>query len=115
MAETSVLLTPPLRPRDCDPVTCAFTVSMVRAYLICWRQARIYREPFPDVLRNRFRNSRCTDAGIRGTRFDPLNAVDTGIALQQAQQAGLSLEAWNAEAVAKWLCSNEHVEPVVDE
>ncbi len=110
MTNLSAMLVERESARLCDPQRCDFTISKVRAYLVCWQQARRFRESFADVLRNRFRNSRHTDPGIRGTRFDPLSAIDLGLSLEQAQKAGLAMHSWNAEKVSKFLCEYDHVE-----
>ena len=96
--------------RGCDVISCDFTIAKVRVYLICWEQAARFREPFEHVYAA-VKHSRSLGARTGDDRADPLGGVDLRIALEQARAAGLTLAAWNVNAVAAWLCGNQHQEP----
>lgn len=93
--------TPACRGCDWDDV------PRVRFFLIVWRQAQLYREPFEDVLRHRTRNSRSIDPRVRGRGFDWNDARTIGWSLDElAKERGLGfMHADNAEAVSSALCA----------
>lgn len=78
----------------------------VKFYLLVWRQARIARESFAEVLRHRTRRSRASDAGVRGPGFDWEKARSIGWSLDQVcTRKGVGfMHADNAPAVALELC-----------
>lgn len=88
--------------RDCD----WDDLKVVRLYLIVYRQAHLYREPFEDVLRNRVRDSRAIDPAVRGRGFD----AEKARAIAWSLDAVLKAHGWgflhpdNALAVATALC-----------
>lgn len=97
--------------RDCDACPygrCEFSVKLVTLYLICHRQATLYREPFDLILASRVRSSRFTDPGISGNkRIDPMSARAIGWSLDalERQHGPAFLHPANAQAVARLLCS----------
>jgi hypothetical protein len=89
----------------CD---CTFSTPRVRWYLYIWRQARIAREPFADVMRSEARESRSIDPWIRGARGDANRSRLIGLSLEEARDRGnLELAPWNAEKIANFLCECE--------
>ena len=93
---------------DCD----WDNVARVRFFLIVYRQARLYGEPFADVLRHRTRYSRSIDQSVRGKGFDWDTARTIGYSLDQlATRLGLGfMHADNAEAVSRSLCPSRTVD-----
>ena len=88
-----------------SPCTCDFSVPKVRWYLHIWRQSRIYREPFADVMRSEARESRQNAVWNRGARAAQHRGLMIGLALESARdQAGLQLAPWNADAISRFLC-----------
>lgn len=92
-----------------DPVPvacgCTFSVPRVRWYLYIWRQARLAREPFADVMASEARESRAIDPWIRGRKGDAQQGRLIGLSLEDARDRGrLQLAPWNAEAISAFLC-----------
>lgn len=92
----------PAACRDCD----WDDLPRLRFYLVVWRQARLYREPFAEVLRCHTRESRLIDPGVRGKTFDMEAARAIGWALDAVhrQRGAAFMHPDNCEAVADVLC-----------
>jgi hypothetical protein len=96
---------------DCRPLYCDFSVPRVRFYLVVWHQARISREPFEVIWRDKTNQSRITDPSIRGGRGDVVHARMIAWSLEQARDVGkIPLTAWNAEKLAAYLCPGRYDE-----
>lgn len=115
---------PPMRPacRECRWAECRFRVSRVRSYLIAYREATKCGDDPAEYIRDGIKPSRrvgedegreITEALIRGTKpIDRYWHIDVKLSLEQARASGLSLDAWNAPAVAEWLCARAGEMPV---
>jgi hypothetical protein len=96
----------PVLPARCDCDGDWHDAPRVRFFLIVYRQAHLYREPFADVLRHRTRNSRSIDPAVRGQGFDWDRARAIGWSLDEVRKH----HGWgfmhpdNGEAVAEVLC-----------
>ena len=111
--------------RDCRWAECKFRVSLVRSWLIAYREATKRGDDPADYIRDAIKPSRhvgedegkqITDTLVRSTRpADRHWHVEVKVSLEQARAAGLSLDARNAENVARWLCARAAEVPVDNE
>jgi hypothetical protein len=110
--------------RDCQWAECKFRVSRIKSYLIAYREASKCGDDPAEYIRDSIKPSRrvgeeenvsdVTDALIRGTKpRDHFWHIDVKVSLEQARDVGgLSLDSWNADAVARWLCARAGELPV---
>lgn len=111
--------------RDCRWGECRFRTSRVRSYLIAYREAVKCGDDPAEYIRDSIKSSRPTCPPCH--KPDPIEPaihardkpgdrfwhIDVKLSLERARDVGkLSLDAWNAEKVARWLCERASEESV---
>lgn len=97
---------PPCARCECPPTRCRFRSSLVKLYVIAYREAVKAHEDPADYIRDHVRNSREVDPWTRGGRLiDPQSSIDIKLSLEIARDRhGIELNAWNADRLAEVLC-----------
>jgi hypothetical protein len=103
----------------CAPGTCPYTTQRVRAFVIAYREATKHGDDPAEYIRDSIKSSRPScppchkpdpiEPAIRGKRREPDDDwhILTKLALEEARAAGISLDTWNADRLAAWLCERD--------
>lgn len=120
MIETLALMAAAPHPsHGCAPGTCRFSTIQVKAFIHAYRDAVRHHDDPAEYIRDAVRSSRPTcppchkpdpiEPLIRGKHREPDDDwhILTKVAMDEAVRAGISMDPWNADRMAAWLCEND--------